>query len=116
MPARGAADPEGGENVLVIQAGGRLPDRVTVGRQAVGPTAGPDHLPRVAGRTTSVFLGGPGVEPAWAQAEEPPGARWELAARDASAARTGKGAQGIGRVHAESGGCGLFTTEPFIKH
>ncbi|WP_173095717.1 hypothetical protein [Actinomadura verrucosospora] len=47
--------PEDGENAVVIQLGGRIPDFVTVRAQAEGPTACVDHLPRSAEDDTSVF-------------------------------------------------------------
>ncbi|WP_413753970.1 hypothetical protein NRF20_36825 [Streptomyces sp. R-74717] len=41
----GTWEPDAGENALLVQPGGRVPDFVTVRRQAQGPTAGPDHVP-----------------------------------------------------------------------
>ncbi|MEU9114295.1 hypothetical protein AB0D04_21540 [Streptomyces sp. NPDC048483] len=78
----GTWEPEGGENALVIQPGGRIPDFLTVRAQAEGPTAGPDHLPSsgeaAAERDPWQFLGGPGIEPHWLQGEEEPGEGWRL--------------------------------------
>jgi hypothetical protein len=97
----GTYEPEGGENALVIQPGGRIPDFVTVEGRAAGPVAGPDHLPHAAdvrqerqrerqqgvgpdadvdaaGRHPWQFLGGPGVGPRWLQGEETPGEGWRL--------------------------------------
>ncbi|MEV6394075.1 hypothetical protein AB0M39_04715 [Streptomyces sp. NPDC051907] len=78
----GTWEPDGGENALLIQPGGRIPDSVTVRAQAEGPTAGADHLPSIGapGAEGSVFqfLGGPGVEPYWLQGEEEPGEGWRL--------------------------------------
>ncbi|MEV6949542.1 hypothetical protein AB0N07_48125 [Streptomyces sp. NPDC051172] len=88
----GTWEPEGGENALVIQPGGRVPDFVTVERRAEGPSAGRDHLPRHVDsgegsgehsneeedRRPWQFLGGPGVEPHWLQGDETPGDGWQL--------------------------------------
>ncbi|KPC58864.1 hypothetical protein [Streptomyces chattanoogensis] len=94
----GTWEPEGGENAVVIQPGGRIPDFVSVRAQAEGPTAGPDHLPRAGKADTAAdttadtetdadadadrvpwqFLGGPGIEPRWLQGEEEPGEGWRL--------------------------------------
>lgn len=88
----GTWEPEGGENALVIQPGGRLPDFVTFEQRAEGPSAGPDHLPRhidsgehsgehsneEEDRRPWQFLGGPGVEPHWLQGDETPGDGWQL--------------------------------------
>ncbi|MGW3496436.1 hypothetical protein [Streptomyces sp. NPDC001020] len=81
----GTFDPEGGENALLVQPGGRVPGFVSVRAQAEGPTAGADHLPRPAGEGGTdpdghawQFLGGPGVEPRWLQGEETPGDGWRL--------------------------------------
>jgi hypothetical protein len=74
----GTCLPEGGENVVVIQPGGRLPDFVTVRARAEGPAVCIDHLPRLAENDTSVFLGGPGAEPDWIHEERYPGDGWEL--------------------------------------
>lgn len=71
-------EPEGGENVVVIQPGGRLPDVVIVRAQATGPAACVDHLPRLAEGDSSVFLGGPGVVPDWIHEERCPGEGWAL--------------------------------------
>jgi hypothetical protein len=73
--------PDAGDNALLIQPGGRVPDFVTVRPQAKGPGACVDHLPRLAGRKTSVFLGGPGVEPDWIHEERYPEGDWELLAQ-----------------------------------
>ncbi|WP_431902833.1 hypothetical protein [Nonomuraea sp. bgisy101] len=70
--------PERGDNALVIQPSGRIPDFVTVRAQAEGPSAGEDHLPRTAERHSSLFLGGPDTEPEWVQDDEHPGEGWEL--------------------------------------
>ena len=70
--------PEGGDNAVVIQPGGRIPDFVTVRAQAEGPAACVDHLPRLAEHDTSVFLGGPGVEPDWIHDERYPEKGWTL--------------------------------------
>ncbi|GAB2599734.1 hypothetical protein GCM10027168_35990 [Streptomyces capparidis] len=77
----GTWDPEGGENAVIVQPGGRVPEFVTVRARAEGPTAGDDHLPRPAERHTSVFLGGPGALPEWVQEDEHPGEGWELVAQ-----------------------------------
>ncbi|MFI9614603.1 hypothetical protein ACIHCM_23550 [Streptomyces sp. NPDC052023] len=104
----GTYEPEAGENALVIQPGGRIPDFVTVAGRAEGPSAGADHLPcapqddagagdeggegKVAegeqaegeegdGGRPLQFLGGPGIEPNWLQGEEPPGDGWWLVAQ-----------------------------------
>ena len=74
----GTSDPEGGENAVVIQPGGRVPDFITVRAQAEGPAACVDQLPRLADGKTSVFLGGPGVEPDWIHEERYPGKDWAL--------------------------------------
>ncbi|MGW5094319.1 hypothetical protein ACWEQ1_18385 [Streptomyces nodosus] len=81
----GTWDPEGGENALLVQPGGRLPGFVTVESRAEGPTAGADHLPRPAGEDGTdpdghawQFFGGPGIEPRWLQGEETPGDGWSL--------------------------------------
>ena len=96
----GTFDPEGGENALVVQPDGRVPDFVTVEHRAEGPSAGTDHLPGAAdaegaggegaggegdggegdgeNRRPWQYLGGPGVEPHWLQGEEPPGDDWSL--------------------------------------
>ncbi|MFG3657625.1 hypothetical protein [Streptomyces sp. NPDC047706] len=86
----GTYEPEAGENALVIQPGGRIPDFVTVDGRAEGPSAGADHLPCAAeeadgeegddGRPFQ-FLGGPGIEPNWLQGEEQPGDGWRLVAQ-----------------------------------
>ncbi|MCN9240062.1 hypothetical protein NGF19_04530 [Streptomyces sp. RY43-2] len=83
--AEGTFEPEGGENALLIQPGGRTPDFVSVRAQAEGPTVGADHLPRPAGAGGTdpdghawQFLGGPGIEPRWLQGEETPGEGWRL--------------------------------------
>ncbi|MFG3439525.1 hypothetical protein ACGF0J_19975 [Nonomuraea sp. NPDC047897] len=73
-----SALPEGGENAVVIQPGGRVPDFVTVRARAEGPAACVDHLPRSAEDDTSVFLGGPGVEPDWIHEERCPEEGWTL--------------------------------------
>jgi hypothetical protein len=44
----GTYDPQGGENALLVQPGGRVPGFVAVRAEAEGPTAGADHLPRPA--------------------------------------------------------------------
>ncbi|MGW7413610.1 hypothetical protein [Streptomyces sp. NPDC054863] len=89
MARDGAVDtfePEGGENALLVQPGGRVPDFLAGVRDlADGPTAGADHLP-VLGEPDPdeecwQFLGGPGVEPLWLQGEEVPGEGWELVAQ-----------------------------------
>ncbi len=70
--------PEGGENAVIVQPGGRVPDFVAGVRElASGPSVGDDHLavpgkPDEDGETWQ-FLGGPGVEPLWLQGEETPG-------------------------------------------
>ncbi|NUQ96813.1 MAG: hypothetical protein HOY79_09690 [Streptomyces sp.] len=88
----GTWEPEGGENALVIQPGGRVPDFVTVEQRVEGPSAGADHLPRhidpgehsgehsneEEDRRPWQFLGGPGVEPHWLQGDETPGDGWQL--------------------------------------
>lgn len=80
----GTYEPEGGENALVIQPGGRVPDFLAVEPRGEGPSAGSDHLPRAgaAGGEGEAepwqFLGGAGVEPRWLQGEETPGAGWRL--------------------------------------
>ncbi|MER5180496.1 hypothetical protein ABT009_19340 [Streptomyces sp. NPDC002896] len=85
----GTYEPEGGENAVIVQPGGRIPDFVAVGPQAEGPTVGPDHLPRPAetdpdGQEADPdgepwqFLGGPDIEPQWLQGEETPGEGWRL--------------------------------------
>jgi len=91
----GTWEPEGGENALLIQPGGRIPDFVTVEPREEGPSAGADHLPGVgdtkAGEETEAdspeeeedrrpwqFLGGPGIEPHWLQGDETPGDGWRL--------------------------------------
>ena len=81
----GTYDPEGGENALLVQPGGRTPGFVSVQARAEGPTAGADHLPRPAGKGGTdpdghawQFLGGPGIEPRWLQGEETPGEGWCL--------------------------------------
>lgn len=82
--------PEGGENALLIQPGGRVPDFVTVERRVEGPSCGTDQVPRAAGvsgeaegdagedRRPWQYLGGPGVEPHWLQGDQTPGEGWEL--------------------------------------
>ncbi|MFI6601391.1 hypothetical protein ACIBHX_34520 [Nonomuraea sp. NPDC050536] len=70
--------PEGSENAVVVQPAGRIPDFVTVRAQAEGPAACVDHLPRLAKGDTSVFLGGPGVEPDWIHDERYPEKGWTL--------------------------------------
>ncbi|GAA2095515.1 hypothetical protein GCM10009801_64390 [Streptomyces albiaxialis] len=75
----GTWDPEGGENALLVQPGGRVPGFLTVRAQAEGPTMGPDHLPGPGEPTDSFqFLGGPGIEPKWLQGEEEPGPDWHF--------------------------------------
>ncbi|MCI3273057.1 hypothetical protein [Streptomyces cylindrosporus] len=82
----GTYEPEGGENALVVQPGGRVPGFVTVEQRAEGPSAGEDHVPRAAGAGADAnaderpwqFLGTPGIEPNWLQGEESPGADWQL--------------------------------------
>jgi hypothetical protein len=85
--AEGTFAPDGGENAVIVQPGGRVPEFCAgVRESADGPTAGEDHLPRTAERDGDVeawqFLGGPGVEPLWLQGEETPGEAegkpWEL--------------------------------------
>jgi hypothetical protein len=83
----GTYEPDGGENALLIQPGGRVPDFVTVRAQAEGPAAGADHLP-TEGKPGAEeeadegegwqFLGGPGVEPNWLQGDEWPGEDWQF--------------------------------------
>ncbi|MER6951316.1 hypothetical protein ABT294_45600 [Nonomuraea sp. NPDC000554] len=73
-----SGEPEGGENAVVIQPGGRIPEFVTVRAQAEGPAACVDHVPCLAQDDTSVFLGGPGVEPDWIHDERYPGKGWTL--------------------------------------
>ncbi|MFJ6083583.1 hypothetical protein ACIQI8_19505 [Streptomyces sp. NPDC092369] len=86
----GTFDPEGGENALVVQPDGRVPEFVTVDDRAEGPSACADHVPGAAeaegaeedgdgeNRRPWQYLGGPGVEPHWLQGEEPPGDGWSL--------------------------------------
>lgn len=69
---------EGGENAVIIQPGGRVPDFVSVRAQAKGPAACVDHRLRLAEAKTCVFLGGPGVEPNWIHEERYPGVGWKL--------------------------------------
>ncbi|GAA3831957.1 hypothetical protein GCM10022403_076430 [Streptomyces coacervatus] len=97
--ADGTWEPEGGENALVIQPGGSIPDFVGVERRAEGPSAGADHVPNAGAshepgvgdpevgepedeeeddRRPWQFLGGPGVEPHWLQGDETPGDGWRL--------------------------------------
>lgn len=78
-------EPEAGENALVIQPGGRVPDFVRVAPHDAGPALGHEHLARAAGGETEVvgeedftFLGGPDVAPNWLQGEESPGEGWQL--------------------------------------
>ncbi|MCX5204270.1 YwqG family protein [Streptomyces sp. NBC_00237] len=88
--AQGTFVPDGGENAVIVQPGGRVPDFVVGVRElAEGPTLGEDHL-AVPGKPDEdgeswQFLGGPGVEPLWLQGEETPGAEegapWELLAQ-----------------------------------
>ncbi|MDX3224346.1 hypothetical protein [Streptomyces sp. ME19-01-6] len=77
--------PEGGENAVVIQPGGRIPGFVTVRAQAEGPSVCVDHLPRLAESDTWMFLGGPGAEPGWIHEERYPGEGWELVVQLSSA-------------------------------
>lgn len=85
-----SAEPEGGENALIVQPGGRLPQvqrsyrdvpaPMPVCPDAEGPTIGPDHLMieqplfEDAGRPMQ-FLGG---EPEWLQGDEWPAPGWRL--------------------------------------
>ncbi|MEU6378582.1 hypothetical protein [Streptomyces sp. NPDC046909] len=91
----GTYEPEGGENALLVQPGGRIPDFVTVEARAEGPSVGSDQLPGAgereggdeAGRDAGdengeggpwQFLGGVGVRPHWLQNPETPGEGWSL--------------------------------------
>ncbi|MFI5802276.1 hypothetical protein [Streptomyces sp. NPDC051561] len=79
----GTFEPEGGENALIIQPGGRIPDFLAdVREERSGPTVAQDHLPVIGEADPEAecwqFLGGPGVEPFWLQGEEVPGEGWEL--------------------------------------
>ncbi|UGY91955.1 DUF1963 domain-containing protein [Streptomyces gobiensis] len=79
----GTYDPEGGENALVVQPGGRLPDFVRSRSDERGPTFGTAHVPSPAQLPAGQsqpwqFLGGPGIEPVWLQGEETPGPDWQL--------------------------------------
>ncbi|UAC01277.1 hypothetical protein Dvina_26495 [Dactylosporangium vinaceum] len=90
--ARGAdysAEPEGGENAVIVQPGGRLPrlqrayrdtpTRIPVCSDADGPTIGPDHVmveqPFADAERAMQFLGG---QPEWLQAEDLPAPGWRL--------------------------------------
>ncbi|MFJ2740318.1 hypothetical protein ACIO3O_11670 [Streptomyces sp. NPDC087440] len=85
--APGTFVPDGGENAVIVQPGGRVPSFVAGVRDlASGPTLGDDHL-AVPGKLDEdgeswQFLGGPGVEPLWLQGEETPGEEegtpWDL--------------------------------------
>ncbi|MGW1543101.1 hypothetical protein ACWCPM_23160 [Streptomyces sp. NPDC002309] len=102
----GTYEPEAGENALVIQPDGRVPEFLTVDGRAVGPSVGTDHLPHPSPDGTGddapgegggtggtdgpegdgegrplQFLGGPGIEPNWLQGEELPGEGWTLVAQ-----------------------------------
>ncbi|GLY02703.1 MULTISPECIES: hypothetical protein [Actinoplanes] len=71
-------DPEGGENAVIIQPGGRVPSFVTVRPIRTGPVFKDDHLPEdvpAADEESWQFLGG---EPRWLQHPEPPGAGWRF--------------------------------------
>jgi hypothetical protein len=79
----GTFEPDGGENALIVQPGGRVPDFVTEVRdEATGPTVAEDHVPVIGEPDPEAecwqFLGGPGVEPRWLQGEEVPGEGWAL--------------------------------------
>ncbi|WP_262402782.1 YwqG family protein [Actinomadura sp. CNU-125] len=72
-------EPDAGENALVIQPGGRIPEFVEVEALAEGPTYGPDHLPVTGtGKWPDQFLGGPKIKPYWLQRDETPGKGWQL--------------------------------------
>jgi hypothetical protein len=88
-----AAEPDGGENAVIIQPYGRLPllqrsyleipSPVAVVTQAQGPTVGPDHLLievtlGQAGQGALQFLGD---EPQWLQGDELPEAGYRLIAQ-----------------------------------
>jgi hypothetical protein len=102
----GTYAPTDGENALIVQPGGRIPDFLTVEQRSEGPTVGPDCVPEaeqgVSGEGNGSgeeggpgaeggsgepdsgddppfqFLGGPGVEPHWLQGPEAPGEDWRL--------------------------------------
>lgn len=76
-------DPEGGENAVIIQPGGRVPGFLTVrpadepGLSLVGDHR-PVDSPAADGEVPFQFLGG---EPAWLQFDETPGDGWRLVAQ-----------------------------------
>ncbi|WP_229074375.1 hypothetical protein [Actinoplanes sp. DH11] len=75
----GTSEPDGGENAVIIQPGGRVPSFVDVQGQRAGSAFTEDHLPvDVAsdeGDMPLEFLGG---DPVWLQSPEPPGPDWQL--------------------------------------
>jgi hypothetical protein len=72
-------EPEGGENAVIIQPGGRVPSFIAVRGQRTGPSFTEDHLPvdvvTADQNTPWEFLGG---EPRWLQSPELPGPGWRL--------------------------------------
>lgn len=76
----GTWEPEGGENAVIVQPGGRVPPFVAVRGSRAGPSwPAADHLPveqPVDGdREPWQFLGG---RPHWLQGDETPGAGWRF--------------------------------------
>ncbi|GIE28565.1 hypothetical protein Ait01nite_016100 [Actinoplanes italicus] len=75
----GTFEPEGGENAVIIQPGGRVPSFIAVRGLRARPSFTEDHLPvdvvTADGQTPWEFLGG---EPRWLQSPEPPGPGWRL--------------------------------------
>ncbi len=78
-------EPEGGENALIVQPAGRVPDFVVTAPAQAGPSAGEDFVPRSVEPAPDgeewQFLGGPGVLPNWLQGGEEPGEGWQLIAQ-----------------------------------
>lgn len=81
----GTWEPEGGENAVIVQPGGVLPDFVTVRPDAKGPSFGVESVPVPSAAETEdgpwQFLGGVGIAPNWLQGEEEPGPGWMLLAQ-----------------------------------
>lgn len=78
----GSWEPDGGENAVIIQPDGRVPDFIAVEALHEGPALPrEDHLPveqPVDDDEPWEFLGG---EPVWLQFDETPGPGWRLIAQ-----------------------------------
>ncbi|GAB3001017.1 hypothetical protein GCM10023080_078540 [Streptomyces pseudoechinosporeus] len=105
-------EPEGGENALLIQPGGRLPGFLQICRAATGPALDGEFIAGPPAGTTDEnlhqFLGGPGVAPRWLQGDERPGPGWWLLAQLDS----GSGAQPVRQLSFGGDGVGYAFVSP----